>query len=287
MQITAPDVLTTLLLLLGFGSLFIWSAIIRKAMRGETLVEFEPRPAVPWHGWDVLALLFLYIVLEGASLQVAMREGELEIGTLSISTLARLSAAHLIWLAFAVPYLSYRASAYLDDLGLSLGKLPNDLRLGAKTFLAAIVPVYGIQSLLTYVLDFPSEHPLAKLARDQSDIGVLLLATLSAVVIAPLIEEFLFRVVLQGWLEKQEIVWRKSRGIESDLPGLGPIIVVSTIFGLLHMGHGPDPVALFVLSLFLGYAYRQTHRIYASLLVHMCVNGLAMLELWVQFFSGK
>jgi len=287
MQITAPEVLNTLILLLGFASVAMWAAIVRKARRGETLIEFEPREPVPWHGWDVLALLFLYIILEGASLQGAMREGELDSGTLSITTLGRLSTARLIWVAFAVPYLSYRAGAYLDDLGLSVDKLRHDFRVGAKTFLAAVLPVYGLQSLLIYALDFPSEHPLAKLTKEQPDLGVLLLATVSAVVVAPLIEEFLFRVVLQGWLEKQEGLWRKSRGIETGVPGIGPIVVVSTIFGLLHAGHGPDPVALFVLSMFLGYAYRQTHRIYAPLLVHVCVNGLAMLELWVLYFSGK
>jgi CAAX prenyl protease-like protein len=69
-------------------------------------------------------------------------------------------------------------------------------------------------------------------------------------------------------------------------PGYSPIIVSSLLFGLLHVGHGADPIPLFVLGLFLGYAYRQTHRILAPLVIHMLVNSVAIVELWILYFRG-
>ena len=37
-----------------------------------------------------------------------------------------------------------------------------------------------------------------------ADVGVMLLAALAAVVVAPICEEITFRLLLQGWLEKWE-----------------------------------------------------------------------------------
>ena len=149
--------------------------------------------------------------------------------------------------------------------------------------MAVLLPVYGLQFLLTQFMK--SEHPLAKLAMEQPSTGVLMLTTVSAVVVAPLFEEFMFRVLLQGWFEKWETLWRESAG--KNIPGrtgLLPNVIVSALFGLSHLGHGPDPVALFVLSLILGYTYQRTHRIIAPLVVHVCFNARAVLMLWIMLW---
>jgi len=167
-----------------------------------------------------------------------------------------------------------------DDLGFDITKLRGDLLLGGKVFLSVLLPVYGVQLLLTQLM--PSEHPLARLAKEQPDVGTLALATVSAVAVAPFFEEFIFRIVLQGWFEKWEALWRQRTQTLGPLPaGLLANVIVATIFGAMHLGHGPDPAALFVLSLILGYSYQQTHRIVVPLVVHICFNALAVLELWV------
>jgi len=177
-------------------------------------------------------------------------------------------------------YLVAKCGASRDDLGFDMRRLGQDVRQGLSMFLAAIVPVYGLQWFFTAVLKYESEHPLVTFAQEQPGIGILLLAALVATVAAPLVEEFIFRVVLQGWLEKLD-VRRRDLGIVDPAtpPSLLPILLVSTLFGLMHLGHGPDPIALIVLSLFLGYAYRQTHRIFTSLTLHFCVNAFAVANL--------
>jgi membrane protease YdiL (CAAX protease family) len=206
---------------------------------------------------------------------------------LSASSLVMHDVGRLVWLAFAVTYLVRKTGAYADDLGFDARKLGYDIRLGAGAFLAAIVPVYGIQILLTQVARFKSEHPLVKVTEDHDGLGVLVLVTVLAAVIAPLVEEFMFRVVLQGWLEKKQIERRERLGLPGEPAGWTPIALASAVFALLHLSNGPDWVALFVLSMFMGYVYQRTHRIFPSLVMHGLVNGLAMLELWVRYFTDS
>lgn len=286
MQDNAEAVAGPILFALLLASAVAWSWIAQRLARGQAPVAFEPRMRVSWSGVDlaVLAITFLFCEV-AASVLARHLAGESAPG-MSPETLLGASIGRAIWLAFAVAYLIFKAGAYFDDIGFDTSRLGRDARLGGLLFLAAIVPVYAIQWFFVYVLDMPSEHPVLQLTREHPSVWVLVLATVAAVGVAPVFEEFVFRVVLQGWLESQQSRLRQMRGA-SDKPGFAPIVIASAVFALLHFGHGPDPIALFVLSLFLGYAYRQTHRIGPSLLIHFGVNALAMVNLWVLFFSGR
>jgi membrane protease YdiL (CAAX protease family) len=78
-------------------------------------------------------------------------------------------------------------------------------------------------------------HPVATLVAE-GDPWVLLLCFFSAVIAAPVVEEFLFRALLQGWLEALEHRWRRK------MPTLGrllpraaaPIALTSLLFGVMH-----------------------------------------------------
>ena len=59
-----------------------------------------------------------------------------------------------------------------------------------------------------------------------------------------------------------------------------PIVISAAVFALMHWSHGPDPAALFVLALGLGYLYQRTHRWLPSVVTHACLNGTTMLLLW-------
>ena len=119
---------------------------------------------------------------------------------------------------------------------------------------------------------------------------------------APFVEEFLFRVVLQGWLEKAyyrtRVLLTTQLSQQEPRPGTviaaevpppfmwQPIIISSLTFSLLHLGHGPDPIPLFVLALVLGYLYAKTHRILPCIVVHMALNGFSMLSILIGMSEG-
>ena len=173
-------------------------------------------------------------------------------------------------------------------MGWDLSHWRDDLRRGGWMFLAAVLPVFAVQMLFTQFLEMPSDHPLLKLTREHGTLLVLVLATLVAVVVAPVFEEFVFRVMLQGWLEAEQVRLRERRDESvSGRPGFAPLVICSLLFAALHARSWPDPVAIFVLSLFLGYAYRQTHRMVPSLVIHAGVNGWTMLNVWLMYLAGE
>ncbi|MFO0789757.1 MAG: CPBP family intramembrane glutamic endopeptidase [Pirellulales bacterium] len=96
------------------------------------------------------------------------------------------------------------------DLGIDLkpGVFARDVAIGVVVGIAALAPIRLVQWLLLFLAgqdDMSSGHPLVKmLQQNPPSVIVLLLATLMAVVVAPLCEEITFRLLLQGWLEKWE-----------------------------------------------------------------------------------
>jgi membrane protease YdiL (CAAX protease family) len=147
----------------------------------------------------------------------------------------------------------------------------------------------------------------------------------SAVLAAPLFEEFIFRVLLQGWLERVEDrrlgflatervtvpvedypdqaplevietadpaaeelpLMRPRHGWLAVLPhGWTPILISSVMFGLAHIGHGVAPVPLVFFGIVLGYLYQRTHRIVPCIVAHMLFNAYSMLLIWLSLESS-
>jgi membrane protease YdiL (CAAX protease family) len=196
-------VLATLL-----ASIATWLALITRWRRGKPLLEYEPRSPVPWGApIAMLAVVFVAIALltpsgiDGGAEQPAPPH-PLEVSQRLVGFILFQSA--VIGGVLAIVAIFYRAS--LRDLGLPLyaDEFVRDVRLGIIASLAAIAPVYGVQLLMIYLFG-PSEHPLVEMVTSgQPHVGVVFLASIAAVVIAPVSEEILFRLLLQGWLEKWE-----------------------------------------------------------------------------------
>jgi membrane protease YdiL (CAAX protease family) len=84
-------------------------------------------------------------------------------------------------------------------------------------------------------------HFIARLAEGHG--WVFLLAVVSAALVAPVFEEFFFRVVLQGWLEASERQWRKSPAVRQSLPrGLLPVVASALAFAAMHFRRASDHV---------------------------------------------
>jgi membrane protease YdiL (CAAX protease family) len=78
----------------------------------------------------------------------------------------------------------------------------------------------------------PAKHPLTQLIQQsRTNPSILLLAFLSGVIAGPLAEEFLFRLVLQRYLEKFCLL---SLRIPSRSAGIISIIFTSLLFAFLH-----------------------------------------------------
>jgi membrane protease YdiL (CAAX protease family) len=188
------------------------------------------------------------------------------------------------------------SGATWSDLGLSRPTV-HDLQLGLAAFAGAVIPVFGLQAVLVQFTE--KRHPIVEMLEQHMNFGLMAVSVLSAVVVAPFVEELLFRVALQGWLERVQML-AKSNAIEpvaatsegapmleqqptsSDRLMPWPIVISSLTFALAHLGNGPDPIPLFFLALALGYLYQRTHRLWPSLVVHATLNSCSLLMLWLQ-----
>jgi membrane protease YdiL (CAAX protease family) len=138
-------------------------------------------------------------------------------------------------------------------LGILLGH-----RFALELVPALIVGVLGIEIAPPGAARPPAQtatdHPVRQLLNDSPGLGVLLLCVVVVALVAPIVEEFVFRVVFQGWLEAEEIRERRRRCGSRYFPrGAWPIVLVSLVFALLHYRTaGPAVSSRFLLASLIG-----------------------------------
>jgi membrane protease YdiL (CAAX protease family) len=248
-------------------SLVVASWIVARARRGLPAVSPRPRPPVSWTGFEVAvaAALFLWLQLlvaatipAGASLHARLAGG----------------AAAMIAATLATVALLRQRGVEPAALGFGPVRLPEDAALGVAALALILAPLLvmaaGLNRLMPYrhaLIDFLAAH------RDPLAIGLVVFA---AVVAAPIAEEFLFRRVLQGWLERREPEWGRAT----------PIVLSSLAFALAHVGQGLAWVPLFFFGLVAGYLARQTGSIVPGIILHALFNAVSVVLVLGQTAPG-
>ena len=110
------------------------------------------------------------------------------------------------------------------------------------------------------------DHPAARLMHSATDRATFLICLLSAVVAAPLCEEFVFRLVLQGWLEKRLLRRRRhttyaaqalcrfpkaAHGVCGVPIGSVPVVMVAVLFASIHFRPASPPIDMATLQAFM------------------------------------
>jgi membrane protease YdiL (CAAX protease family) len=303
-----------------FASIVVWLQIAVLRWRGEAILEYQARSPVPWGAVAILpAVAFMLLALFSDPAERPPQEliddpWESAQHLVAAMVLQAMMTALVIGIALL-------ARATRRDLGIPTARqVTHDVGLGVATFLAAVAPVHCVQALLLYLTEQQelSNHPLVKMVSgEEPQLGVFVLATIAAVIVAPICEEILYRLVLQGWLEKWEderLGWQvmgSSGEVANDDPGLAvntpvpescsapaveaippkrgvaglphgwfPILTSAALFGAAHYGYGPEPVPIFLLAIILGFVYQRTHRIIPCIVAHSLFNALTMITLW-------
>jgi len=350
-----------------------WARVIRNLWRGEPILSWQTRRAIPWGLIDLVALFCLIVMITiGLSafskhvLHLSMspaEDADLNIDPVALNIM---TLSYLIWLPLAIATLVLFRGANASDFGFDRRHIVGDLILGGKTFCMLAPLVFGLQGLLV-ALGWESHHPIIDSMRTSMRTSMLLAGGIAAVIAAPLFEEFVFRLLFQGWLEnvtavaatvfsrprsdeesalgqsppgRMETVWywafigpsagddlqveeRKKNHPSDEQPVTAevlrledsldnpysspeetdtasatppsvqslqlpapwsyiPILISTTVFALLHYGHGPDWIPLLVLAAGLGYVYQRTHRILPCIVVHFLLNAISYGMLLLQ-----
>jgi len=286
-------------------SLYLWWWAIHRVRLGQTLIPFVPRRPVPWGGLATLLFLLGLFLAETVGIVAVLGIKEIVDGLETLSDKESLqkillsgSAAKLIYFVVVIAVLASVGRATAKDLGFDFRYGWFDLVNGVFAFFMLVAVVFLIQGVLQW--RFKYEHPILDLLKEDQTGWLFATAFISAVVVAPLIEEFFFRVILQGWFERvahHRTEWRRpplttSGTVEPMATKIGeddvircgawwPIFASAALFALMHVGQGAAPIPLFVLAIGLGYLYQRTHRILSCIVVHTMLNAISLLAFLV------
>ncbi len=273
------DLVDTTLLLAAIGSFALWFWLLGLRTEGVPLVKWGPTPLGPSTATmltAVAAWLAILIAVPALILAGSNRSPT----DLSFAEQIALSTATNAALLLALPAV-LRA---LDDRSISR---PADvvspatrIAQGLITCLIVAPVVYGLYGAAMLAWS-PTKHPLEAMLRARPDAGVAALTFISSVLFAPAAEEWIFRRYLLAWL---------ARPHDPASPGarheLSANIVTSTAFAAVHLAQWPTPVALFPLSMAIGWLYLRTGSLAAAIGLHAGFNAIGTLLLYHSILDG-
>ena len=163
----------------------------------------------------------------------------------------------LLILAIFVP-LIYSTSSTVESFGFHLKQFWQQIADGVLGFAATVLPVFGVWALTLPWRNPSRSQGLLHLLEQDRSFSTLGWIIFSAVVIAPLLEELIYRVVLQTWLQR-------------IAPPREALFAVAIIFAAVH--RLPDAIPLVPLALILGYVYQQRRCFLSVVLIHMLFNA--------------
>jgi membrane protease YdiL (CAAX protease family) len=279
MEIEIPDVASKAVSgqeMLAVWSLaaFAWCAslsvawlIAQRTRRGLAAVEPRPHVQTQWKGGDVAVAVFSFLGFQVLAAECMPADASLKMrlagGSIAMLAATAVTAAHLFVRGVGWP-----------ALGCGVGRLRDDVRLAIAGLLLLLAPLLSLAAVLDRFV--PYRHAIVDFLsanRDPLSIGIVVFA---AVVAAPVAEEFLFRRVLQGWLEG----WLEPR--EPRLGGMTAVVLSSLAFAAAHVGQGMGWVPLFFFGLVVGYMARQTGSIVPGIILHGFFNAVSVALVLVQ-----
>lgn len=141
---------------------------------------------------------------------------------------------------------------------------------------AAVGQIFDVIVYLIFGMQSYEQVAVRYLKMTLGSMPMLFIALFSIIIAAPIIEEFLFRGMLQSWL--------KSR-----LGTKAAILLSSLAFSLFHvaasqgLGNISLVASLFSFACFLGFIYEKHASLFASIGLHMTFNTISTLR--ILFFS--
>jgi membrane protease YdiL (CAAX protease family) len=291
-------------------------ALLCRKLPSRPILPLQKPGPVPWGGAEVFlsffsfllwSLVFQWLVGKVAGLLVAVLAFPFVLGTIGVL----LSVAHVVH--------DYPIRRTLHRFFVRCFRA--NVRAGYRVWLivSPVVLLVNTATVLVYVVlsgEAPREHPLVRALHQEPGRLQWVLVLFNAVVVAPILEEVLFRGVLLPWMS------RGGRAIDvvavvavlvsaTDVQGQGlaaPIFVTALLpvyfaadrwtlrwlprpaagravvgsailFAAFHSTNWPAPVPLFLLGLALGYLAYRTQSLVGPIFVHALFNGVACVLL--------
>jgi membrane protease YdiL (CAAX protease family) len=259
-------------------------------------------PTSPIGLWDLFILLALWIGGQVAGQFCFLITSGISIEALTNDSLSREQlSTGILWtktgeflaLSIGLAYLIFRYQHKITDRFTQ--NFAANMGVGVVAATMLIPPVLVIHSLLAKRV--PYQHTTLDSIAESPAFWTIFVGWLTAVLIAPLTEEFMCRIGIQSWLRRLrpsrnreefqswiygvrsvDLIQNESINDEQFTP-LKAIAIIFTagFFGFLHLGQGLAIVPLFGLALGLGYLFERTGSILPCFVVHFLLNAHSML----------
>jgi membrane protease YdiL (CAAX protease family) len=200
---------------LGLASLS-WTLFFRLWLTGNLRNALKPEPGRSPPRWGLADLAVNILVFICLSLGVVQLLGFLGINPNPASDATRSKAIYFLALGVAqiaavglgTVAACIRARVPLRDSGWSLAHAAGDVQLGLFAFGLVVIPVFIVQAILVQIIEY--EHPAITPFRESKDWVFFASAAFSAVIAAPLAEEYFFRGLVQAWLERFSLLGARN-----------------------------------------------------------------------------
>jgi membrane protease YdiL (CAAX protease family) len=223
------EVLATFALLSVVASgIWLWSIALRRLAMQQPVLPLEPRSSVPWGLLDVLLPIVLVVVVQLAIGVVIFATAPSWLSAETLATtrgqalsVALSSGSTLVAFVVSIIVTWLRAGATAAELGYQWRTVGEDILLGVAAFCMLAPIVFLIQFLLVSFWE-PTQHPLILMLKDHPEPSLFLVASFAAVAVAPVVEEYFFRGLMQGWLEsltRRHHVDELLLGVQRAAPG--------------------------------------------------------------------
>ncbi len=170
----------------------------------------------------------------------------------------------------------------LKGFGLDVRTLWRDIRLGLINYLSILPVVFFITVLVAFIgrviigEDFQMpNHSLIKMLDNGTPIWLSIFAIILATMVAPIVEELLFRGIFQNYIFS---LTNKS---------WFSIFITSALFAMVHgFSLKYHWLSLFALSCCMGYAYIKSGSLFRSMVVHATFNLVSVASALVTIHFG-
>jgi len=204
-------------------------------------------------------------------------------------------ASFALFIPAALLLLLVRSNVGIHAWGFSLRLIPGALWRGALAFFITMPLMGGLQVIIEYIIKSlgrkeSAPHVVIQMVQN-NDIPphVKAFLVITAVVIAPIVEEMFFRGFLQTiFIQPAKYIVGAGGttlrfGKPSALRRWIVIIAVAAVFASIHYDFkSPNPEhlpLLFLLGVALGYTYERTGNLWACITLHALFNGSVLISL--------
>ncbi|MBI2470918.1 MAG: CPBP family intramembrane metalloprotease [Planctomycetes bacterium] len=239
-----------------------------------------------WSIKDAIKVFFAYVILMFVGMPLIMQFVSTVFGHDFLRNIGPRNVILFVTLFINLSVCSYvfyivhvECHQSITALGLSLVNLSNNIKQGIKKYLVTlpiiILAGFIINLISSYYGINPEMQDVVKWILEEKSLFILISLIFFGVIIAPLIEEIIFRGFLQSALKNY--FGRRYA-----------IVISASLFAAVHM----DAFAFFqilILGILLGYLYEKTQTLVASVVIHILHNSFTLVFLlyFKYFLKGK